>query len=282
MMTNAKTPLCLTGDEIRSFQDLVRDHYHRAGRSFPWRETADPYRIMVSELMLQQTQTSRVVEKYVRFVDTLPDVFTLADAPVSEVLSLWQGLGYNRRALYLKSAAAVIVHDFGGTIPKDEKSLLSLPGVGPATAGAIRAFAYGEPAVFIETNIRAVFIHHFFEKRDAVSDREVLPLVEATLDRKNPRTWYWGLMDYGVHLKEAAGNPARRSAHHAIQSPFRGSDREIRGAVLALLVKQETVTKGDVLARFPGETERVGRIVADLQREGFLDVNGDTIAAKGG
>jgi A/G-specific adenine glycosylase len=232
-------------------------------------------------MMLQQTQTARVVEKYVRFVDTLPDVRSLADAPTHEVLALWQGLGYNRRALYLKRAAAVIVRDFGGVIPKDEKSLLSLPGVGPATAGAVRAFTYGEPAVFIETNIRAVFIHHFFEERDAVDDREILPLVEATLDRNTPRTWYWGLMDYGVHLKESEGNPAARSAHHTTQSPFRGSDREIRGVVLALLVEKETVTKEDILARFPGENDRIGRIVADLEREGFLNVNGDSITAKG-
>jgi A/G-specific adenine glycosylase len=231
--------------------------------------------------MLQQTQTARVTEKFVRFTDTLPDFLSLADASIHEVLSLWQGLGYNRRALYLKEAAGIVVNDHGGVLPADEKALLALPGVGPATAGAIRAFAFNEPFVFVETNIRAVFIHHFFEGKDAVSDRDILPLVEATLDRNNPRTWYWGLMDYGVYLKESAGNPAKRSAHHTRQSPFRGSDREIRGTVLALLVEHGAVSADAVCARFPGETERVMRIIADLQREGFLDMNGDTVAAKG-
>ena len=201
--------------------------------------------------------------------------------PVSEVLSLWQGLGYNRRALYLKRAAGVVVRKYGGVLPKDEKALVSLPGVGPATAGAVLAFAFNEPAVFIETNIRAVFIHLFFTGTNAVGDRDILPLVEATLEREDPRTWYWGLMDYGVYLKESAGNPARRSAHHTTQSPFRGSDREIRGAVLALLVERGVVSLDDILARFPGETERIERIAADLAREGFLDIRGDSVAAKG-
>ena len=281
-MTNAATHFLLTNSEIRAFQKLVREYYRRAGRSFPWRETTDPYRILVSELMLQQTQTARVMEKFVRFTDTLPDFFALADASTHEVLSLWQGLGYNRRALYLKQAAGIVVVEHGGVLPAEEKGLLALPGVGPATAGAVLAFAFNEPSVFVETNIRAVFIHHFFEGRDAVSDKDILPLVEATLDRNNPRTWYWGLMDYGVFLKESAGNPARRSAHHATQSPFRGSDREISGTVLALLVERGAVSKDDVYARFPGEAERVGRIVADLESEGFLDIRGDTIAAKEG
>lgn len=280
IVTNPATHLRLTEEEIRAFRKLVREYYRRAGRSFPWRETADPYRILVSELMLQQTQTTRVVEKFVRFTDTLPDFFALAEASTHEVLSLWQGLGYNRRALYLKQAAGVVVDEHGGVLPSDETALVALPGVGPATAGAVLAFAFNEPAVFVETNIRSVFIHHFFEGRDAVSDRDILPLVDTTLDRDNPRTWYWGLMDYGVFLKESAGNPARRSAHHATQSPFRGSDREIRGAVLALLVERGVVTQDDILTRFPGETERVGRIVADLQREGFLDIRGDKISAK--
>ena len=279
-MAKATTHPILTEREIRSFQKLVKDHYRRAGRSFPWRETADPYRILVSELMLQQTQTARVVDKYVRFTDTLPNFHALADASTHEVLSLWQGLGYNRRALYLKQAAGIVVNEYGGVLPDDETALLSLPGVGPATAGAVLAFAFNEPSVFVDTNIRTVFIHHFFEGGDAVSDKDILPLVVATLDRETPRTWYWGLMDYGVYLKETAGNPAKRSAHHATQSPFRGSDREIRGAVLALLVERGVVTKDDIYARFPGEMERVGRIVADLEREGFLDIRGDRIAAK--
>lgn len=281
-MTDTSTCPRLDDREIHAFQKIVRDYYRRAGRSFPWRETTDPYRILVSELMLQQTQTARVVEKFVRFTDTLPDVFSLADASTHEVLSLWQGLGYNRRALYLKEAAGVVVREYNGVLPADGAALLSLPGVGPATAGALLAFAFNEPSVFVETNIRAVFIHYFFEGTDAVADRDILPLVEATLDREDPRTWYWGLMDYGVFLKESAENPAKRSAHHTTQSPFKGSDREIRGAVLALLVEQGLILKDDILARFPGEAERVMRIVADLEREGFLDIRGNTIAPKEG
>lgn len=184
------------------FRGLVYDYYEKSGRhSLPWRNTRDPYKILVSEIMLQQTQVNRVLQKYEEFLKAFPDVGSLAEASTGEVLKIWQGLGYNRRALNLKRAAEIIKKDFRGEFPETAESLESLPGIGQSTRGAIMAFAFGTPTAFIETNIRSIYIHHFFKGEKNVHDREIMPLIEKTLDTENPRDWYYALMDYGVHLK---------------------------------------------------------------------------------
>ncbi len=213
------------------FRGLVYRHFDMSGRDFPWRRTTDPYRILVSEIMLQQTQTGRTVEKYVEFIARFPNVGDLAQANATEVLAIWQGLGYNRRALALHRTARIIAAEFGGLVPREKSALMALPGIGAYTAAAIRAFAFNLPEVFIETNIRTAFIHEFFPDIEGVRDHDILPLVEATLDHAAPRRWYQALMDYGAMLKQS-GNPSRRSAHHHLQSPFKGSRREARGIIL--------------------------------------------------
>jgi len=186
--------------------------------------------------MLQQTQVSRVLEKYPEFLKKFPTVETLANAPLAEVLRVWQGMGYNRRARYLRESAQKILNDHRGQVPKDERALLSLPGVGHYTANAILAFAHNEPRIFIETNIRRVYISHFFENRSEVSDKEILTTVEQTLDTKNPREWYYALMDYGAHLpKVARKNSNTQSKHYTKQSTFKGSLRELRGKIIRAL-----------------------------------------------
>lgn len=183
--------------------------------------------------MLQQTQVSRVLVKYKEFLKRFPTVVTLSNAPLSDVLRVWQGMGYNRRARYLRSGAQKIVHDYNGRVPKTEKELLEIPGIGHYTANAILTFAHNEPRVFIETNIRRVFIHHFFESKDNVTDNEIIPLVEATLDTKNPRQWYYALMDYGAHLpKVIRKNSNTQSKHYTKQSKFSGSLRQLRGKII--------------------------------------------------
>ncbi len=225
---------------MEDFQSIVLEYYRKHGRhDLPWRLPGkngfDPYKIMVSELMLQQTQVQRVIPKYEAFMQEFPDVDSLADAPQKDVLVAWSGLGYNRRALYLQRAALAIKQDFGGNFPDDTKLLTTLPGVGKNTAGAIAAYAFNEPAAYIETNIRTVYLHHFFADQTAVSDKQIFEKVAETLDTENPRQWYWALMDYGSYLKQSIGNNTQRSKAYSRQSAFAGSRREIRGQIIRSL-----------------------------------------------
>jgi A/G-specific adenine glycosylase len=214
--------------------------------------------------MLQQTQATRVVPKYEAFLRHFSTARALAEAPLGDVLRAWQGLGYNRRAKYLHEAAKSVMIYHSGRIPRSYEDLRALPGVGDYTARAVRAFAFNEPEVFIETNIRAVFIHHFFPKKKKVSDKELLPYMVASLDRKNPRRWYSALMDYGSYLKQTMPNPSRRSAHHVRQSKFKGSDREIRGAIL------KAYLAGTSYAQLPFDKKRITTQLARLGAEGLL------------
>lgn len=227
--------------EMQRFCKAVLSYYQAHGRELPWRQpetdgSFDPYKILVSEIMLQQTQVSRVIPKYQQFLRALPDVTSLAQAQLASVLTLWSGLGYNRRAKYLQQAAQLIMSEYGGLFPQAQKELIKLPGVGVNTAGAVLAYSFNQPVVFIETNVRTVYLHHFFANQQEVDDRQLLPLLTATLDHTNPRVWYWALMDYGSYLKSVTTNPARRSRHHIKQSAFKGSKRQVRGQVLKALV----------------------------------------------
>ena len=228
----------------RRFVDTVWRHYHDHGRhDLPWRKTTDPYRILVSELMLQQTQVDRVLPKYRSFLKEFPTARRLAAAPLGDVLRAWQGLGYNRRAKFLHQAAKEVVKNQKGKWPHDEPGLRSLPGVGSYTASAVMAFAYNEPVVLIETNVRQVFLQHFFARQKEVHDDNILKLVAKTLPHDNPREWYWALMDYGAHLKKEHGNINSKSKHYTKQSKFQGSDRQIRGAILRVLTHRGKLTK---------------------------------------
>ena len=250
----------------------MREHYRRNGRDLPWRRTRDPWRILVSEVMLQQTQVPRVMERFGPFLEAFPDPAALARAPLAEALALWKGLGYNRRCLGLHRAASEIVERFGGRVPRSVEDLVSLPGVGPYTARAVAAFAFDQPVAFIETNIRRVYLHWFFPGRRTVHDRDILPIVERTVDRRRPGEWYNALMDYGTWLAGRVENPNRRSAHHVRQAAFEGSQRQLRGKVLALLVDGRPRRIG-TLARETGAGEgRVSEIVRELEVEGFLAV----------
>lgn len=254
------------------FQKEIYSYYKRYGRNLSWRRTRDPYKILVSEVMLQQTQVKRVVPKYREFIKTFPNFQTLLRSSLRKILKAWNGLGYNRRALYLRRIAQIIVRDYGGKLPRDIDRLQELPGIGRATASSILAFAYNQPVVFVETNIRSVFIHFFFKKRKRVRDSEILKLVEKTLDNKNPREWYWALMDYGSMLKKEFPNPSQKSAHHMRQSPFKGSDRQIRGAIVRLLVRS-SLSEHSILEKVDANSKRVKHIFNQLQQEGFVTRN---------
>lgn len=254
------------------FQQTVWDYYHDRQRDLPWRQpeadgSFDPYKIMVSEVMLQQTQVSRVIPKYEMFLVKFPSAQVLAKAQLADVLRVWSGLGYNRRAKFLWQAAQVI----DGTFPDTIRGLSALPGVGVNTAGAIMAYAFNQPVVFIETNIRTVYIHHFFTDRTDVHDKELVPLIEATLDAENPREWYWALMDYGVFLKNTVGNASRGSRHYTKQSTFQGSKRQIRGEVLRQL-NYGPMEMSEIRARI--SDERVDEVLHELSKELLISQTG--------
>jgi len=255
---------------IQRFRKIILGYYHEHRRDFPWRERSDLYEILISEVMLQQTQTGRVVEKYLSFLEAFPTVRDLAGAESGEVLRAWQGLGYNRRAVMLHRLARQVVDENEGTIPATPEELIKLPGIGKATASSICAFACDRPEVFIETNIRTVYIHFFFPGAEDVHDREIMPLVEATLDRSSPRHWYSALMDYGVMLKKVLPNPSRKSRHHTRQSPFKGSDRQVRGRILKLLLAEPGLDEKELVSRLDEPKERVGAILTGLTSEGLV------------
>ena len=257
-------------DEIRDFRARVRAHYRSHKRDMPWRETRDPYHIFVSEVMLQQTQVDRVRAKYGEFLAAFPALADLAAAPLERVLVVWQGLGYNRRAVALHRSARILQREHGGLLPDDTAALDALPGIGAATAASIRAFAFDAPVVFIETNIRRVFIHEFFPACAEVADADLLPLVAAALDKRSPREWYYALMDYGAALARQVPNPNRRSRSYTRQSRFEGSDRQLRGVILRALISGKSLSGSRIAAAAGVDGERVLRLLGDLEREGFV------------
>jgi A/G-specific adenine glycosylase len=219
--------------------------------------------------MLQQTQTERVEPYWIRWIEKWPGPEDLARASLEEVLQAWSGLGYNRRARYLRDCARIITDNHGGKVPESPKELAKLPGIGPYTAGAIACFAYNHPSVFIETNIRAVILHFYFKDKENVRDGEIMPILEETLDTENPRKWYWALMDYGAALKKLTANPNRRSRHYAKQSPFEGSFRQLRGSIIRSLVSTGPGTAEDLRGRIDKETEsgELYRALETLEKE---------------
>lgn len=256
---------------IRDFREIIRHFYRSQGRDFVWREERSPYHVLVSEIMLQQTQTARVSEKYPHFIQQFPNVFVLADAPRSQVLREWQGLGYNRRAVSLHQASKVLVEEFDGEIPQDEAQLITLPGIGSYTASALCCFAFNKATIFIETNIRTVFLYFFFRRRKRVADKEILPIIEQTLDRRNPRDWYYGLMDYGVKLKAAGVRLNQKSAQYRKQAPFKGSQRELRGAALRLLLKNKSLGEDHLAQHLGVSSLKAAEIASQLEREGMIE-----------
>jgi A/G-specific adenine glycosylase len=259
-----------TGNGIFEFQQMVLSYYNKNSRKMPWRDTTNPYHILVSEIMLQQTQVERVLKKFPEFIRAFPDFGALAAAPLADILAVWQGMGYNRRAIALQKCAIRVVKDCQGHLPDDSEILATFPGIGRATAGSIAAFAFNKPVIFIETNIRRVFIHFFFPGSVTVGDAEIFPLIEQTLYSKNPRIWYWALMDLGASLKNTVSNPNRRSAHYSRQSPFIGSDRKIRGNIIRVLLEEQFMEDLDLVTRLGEDPGRVKKILVALESEGFI------------
>lgn len=255
----------------QEFQDTVWEFAATHTRSMPWRDTTDPYYVLVSEMMLQQTQVERVIPKFHSFIEAFPDFSTLAQASLGDVVQLWSGLGYNRRAKFLWQTAQKVTGEFNGELPESREDLITLPGVGNNTAGAIMAYAFNLPAVFIETNIRTVYFHHFFHDQPLVDDKELAILVERTLDRDQPREWYWALMDYGTYLKKQGVGSIRQSKHYKKQSPLKGSLREMRGRILTALTNGALTVKE--LQQVSSADDRFDPALSALLEEGFVQKN---------
>ncbi|MBI5037282.1 MAG: A/G-specific adenine glycosylase [Candidatus Kerfeldbacteria bacterium] len=253
-----------------AFRKIIYEHYRRYRRDLPWRHTIDPYHIMVSELMLQQTQVDRVVGKYISFIKKFPTIGSLARASLSAVLKAWQGLGYNRRAKYLHMAAGMVVTSLRGKFPRTIDELVTLPGIGVHTAGAICAYAFNQPVAYIETNIRSAYIYHFFPRAKQVTDAQLMPLVIRTLDERHPRRWYSALMDYGTWLKKNHGNAAQRSRHYTKQSRFEGSHRQVRGAIIRALATSRGLTTGELHQTIGLPVPRIRSALEQLISEGMV------------
>jgi A/G-specific adenine glycosylase len=251
------------------FQEIVRHYYRTRGRQLPWRGTDNPYHILVSEIMLQQTRVERVKDYYLRFIQTFPDFFALASAAVPEVMQEWSGLGYNRRAMALRETARMVVQDHRGILPRDIEVLRTFPGIGDTTAAAIVAFAFQHPSVFIETNIRTVFLFCFFSDRKMVGDREILSLIRATLPLSNPREWYYGLMDIGAMLKKECSIPKCRGSCRP-RPRFEGSDRQARGRILSMLLDSTRLNERDLQKGLDLPPARLKKLLTELEDEGFL------------
>lgn len=265
--------------EKARFQGLVYGFAKKNGRQhLPWRTKVTPYRVLVSEIMLQQTQVDRVIPKFNAWIKQFPTIPKLASAKTSDVLLAWQGLGYNSRALRLQRAAQAIVKNHKGKIPSNRKELEALPGIGPYTAGAVLAFAYNQPEVFIETNIRRVFIHHFFGNRTEITDSELFPIIEKMIDKKNPAQWYAALMDYGSTLpKQIRSNPNTKSKHYAKQSKFNGSIRQVRGAILRHLLAHQKATP-QKLSKIINRSEiDIEQAVQGLLKDGVIQKRGTSL-----
>ena len=264
-------PCTLDDDSLSAFSSHIHDFYDSWGRSFAWRETTDPYRILLSEVMLQQTQTARVEPKYELFLSLWPGFEALAKAPLEELLFHWKGLGYNRRALNLRKSAQM-TEMWGWTIPADEKTIRSLPGVGKATAAAVMAFCYQKQSIYLETNIRRVLLYSFYPDQDAVKDAELEVLLFRLAEKQaDMKRWYYALMDYGVLLKYLVPNANQRSAHYSRQSRFENSNRQIRGQLIHLLCDTGEKSEEQIcslLSHF--SEERILNSLEQLKKEGFV------------
>ncbi len=267
-------------EKIKDFRKIVWAHYRAHGRhDLPWRKTKDPYRVLVSEIMLQQTQVERVIPFYKNFIKQFPTAKKLAASPLAEVLKVWQGLGYNRRAKMLREAARElgrVKSDFKNSKKSDftlrsVQELEKLPGVGKYTARAVAAFAFDEDAIVVETNIRTAVTHHFFAAHVAnVSDADIEKILERALPKGRAREWYSALMDYGAYLKRGGISHNARSKGYTKQSKFSGSSREARGAILRALASGSRTSATLINLLGLSRRSQLATALVALEREGLI------------
>lgn len=252
--------------KMQNFRKKISQWYKTHPVNFPWRATNSAYCILVSEVMLQQTQIPRVLMKYPLFLKRFPTTKSLARANLSSVLLAWHGMGYNRRAQYLKKAAEEVERQYGGKLPENEAELRALPGIGPYTARAIRCFAFGICEPFIETNIRRVIIHEFFPSEDNVPDSNIVEVLEKAQPKQNAREWYYALMDYGRDALRGTPNANRRSKHYAKQTRFAGSTRYVRSLMVQYVLKHKKASSDELFGHITENRHAAEFSQEDLER----------------
>lgn len=260
----------LTEDIIDNFRKIIYNYFKQFGRNFPFRNDINPYNVLISEIMLQQTQTNRVSQKFLEFIKEYPDFYSLANAPNENILKIWQGLGYNRRALALKIIAKKVIEEYNDILPDSIDVLKTFPQIGNNTASSIVTFAYNKPTYFIETNIRRVYIYFFFPNKLKIDDKDIMEILKNTIDINNPRKWYYALMDYGVMLKKSHPELHKRSKHYKKQSKFKGSNRQIRGLIIKRLLEEKKMIKEELIKILGFSEKRTINIIKQLEDEGFL------------
>ena len=257
--------------DIHQFQQSIFSWWGENRRDLPWRRTCDPYRIFISEVMLQQTQVSRVLPKYTEFLRVFPTVFDLAQASPAHILRIWKGMGYNRRALYLFRAAKTIVGEYQGKFPKSEKELIKLPGLGRYTARAILVFAYEKDVPLVDTNIRQIITHFFFNDKPQ-KESDIEDVARQLLPKGKSWEWHQALMDYGALAMKSEKLKVKNVKKAAV--PFKESDRFYRGRIVnrlrdGAIPEQELI---DEVAR--GNDKPIAyirTIIASLITDGLID-----------
>jgi len=266
----------ISDKDIQEFTSRAWRYYKKFGRhDLAWRKKTDPYSITVSEVMLQQTQVTRVEEYFKKWMKEFPTIKKLSQSELSDVLKQWQGLGYNRRGKYLHDIAKKIMNDFGGVFPEESEHLRSLPGVGSYTQAAIEAFSYNKRSILVETNIRTAVIYHFFKNKETVTEKEIEHVLECCYKKgtkayKNPREWNWALMDYGSHLKKEVGNLNKKSKTYTKQSRFEGSTRQLRSGILRYILSKGVVSALEIEKASANRKKEVAGLLIELQKEGMI------------
>lgn len=263
---------------VARFQQRLLSWYAANGRDLPWRHTSDPYAILVSEVMLQQTQVARVIARYAEWLRSFPTLESLAESPLEQALRLWQGLGYNNRARRLRECAVAVVGVTGprgrSRLPRSINELQSLPGIGPYTARAVLVFAHNEDVAAVDANVRRVLTHEL-GLPPALSERGLQTVADAVLPLGRSRAWHNALMDYGALVLTAR---ATGIAPRTRQSPFEGSRRQLRARLLRVLLRDGPTT----LQRLPTQSGvpavDVLDVVDRLCRDGLVVVDGDRVS----
>ncbi len=273
--------------------------FEQEGRDLPWRLSRDPFEILVAELMLQQTQVARVLERWPQFLRRFPSAAKCAASPVADVIDEWSGLGYNRRAVFLHRACVTVVNEFDAVMPESLAELLALPGIGPYTARAIRAFAYEADEAIVDTNVGRILARW---SGRAFSPRQAQQLADASVPKGNGWAWNQALLDIGATLCGAKSQGCDRcpllkscawqgigddpaigsAAVSRRQSKFSGSDRQGRGRIIdALRTCPIKRANAAVVAGWPGEHDRVERVIEGLLRDGLVELEGDSLQLPG-
>jgi A/G-specific adenine glycosylase len=262
---------------------------------YPWRVRPDPYGVLVSEIMLQQTQVSRVAPAHLRFVDRFPSVEALASATRADVLRAWAGLGYNRRAVALHEAARTIVRKHGGRVPSDPEALQRLHGVGPYTAAAVASLAYGAAVAAIDTNVRRV-ISRAVLGTDGALPSDVRDAAARWLDPADPAGWNQAVMDVGREIcrprprcevcplaRSCCYRPRLATAPLRRRQPaFEGSSRQLRGRLIAELRAAPARTLASLSRTAGVPLESVALAIRALAREGLVDAGPGALAGRPG